>query len=60
MGDGHGHLQEFLDHLGKRPHRSNREAEQFVFGKRLNHPAGKAAMALPMIQQRLGAEYGFG
>jgi hypothetical protein len=38
--------------------RPDREAEQSVFWKRFDHPAGKPAMALPMIQQRLGVEYG--
>jgi hypothetical protein len=32
------------------------EREQFVFGKSLDDPARKPAMALPMIEQRLGTD----
>jgi hypothetical protein len=60
MGDRLCHLEKFLDHLGERSHRSDREAEQLVLGKRLNYASGKPPMALPIIEQRLGTQYGFG
>ena len=51
-----GHRNQLEGHRAEGPHAAEREVEQRVFRKRLDHPSRESAMTLPVLVQEPGLD----